>query len=584
MAAHRALRVAWRRPGWRAQPVRWLSSTASEGDNTFSVDRSGLLGQDRYAPLPPKTDEKEVKKSAKTPLVEELHALIHSRGPLPVSEFMLMCMGHPEHGYYQQRPVFGAKGDFITAPEVSQMFGELLGVWVLATWAQCGAPEAMHVVELGPGRGALANDFLRTVSQHAPFVQGLKLHLVENSPQLREAQRSALGVDIKEASTDESDWTQSPTAEAEQGGDAASTEATADLEVDPMAQQSVWGITESGIEVHWHWGMTSVPKDAPIFVLANEFFDALPVNQFKHTKRGWCEVLVDIDFDPESAHHLRLVLAPSPSVSTTAFLGSNAAERKALVDRMETSSGGDGGETVSIDVSGVAATQPQSPQSDEQKALPAFAAQASVYSIATAQPKQSARASAATAKDSEQIPTGGVQTEPDPGVPLDQCVEVSPMSRLYAQQVAVRIAKQGGAALFVDYGEDRPQAATLQGVKNHKYCDVLEAPGTVDLSAHVDFSALRQAVALLTPEVQVFPLTTQGEFLLNMNIEARAEALCDGASEAEAKGIEDAAKRLVEEDQMGMLFKCMAMAQPGIGAPAGFVATDEPLRDSETAE
>ena len=176
-------------------------------------------------------------------LGDELRALIAQDGPISVERFMALAVGHPVLGYYMTRDPFGAAGDFVTAPEISQMFGELLGLWAAAVWDQMGAPQAFRLVELGPGRGTLMADALRAAAVLPAFRAAIDLHLVETSPVLREAQRRSL---------------------------------------EPF-----------GLPVTWHASIDAVPP-GPAIVLANEFFDALPVRHFVRAQQGWCERLVGL--------------------------------------------------------------------------------------------------------------------------------------------------------------------------------------------------------------------------------------------------------------------------------------------------
>src|SRR5579863_2028825 len=132
-----------------------------------------------------------------SPLEREIRQLIAVAGPLPVAEYMRLCLTHPQHGYYMSRDPLGSSGDFITAPEVSQMFGELIGLWMASVWRQMGAPENVRVVELGPGRGTLMSDALRAAAIVKDFHAAIVLHLVEVSPKLRELQQRRLqGLEI----------------------------------------------------------------------------------------------------------------------------------------------------------------------------------------------------------------------------------------------------------------------------------------------------------------------------------------------------------------------------------------------------
>lgn len=193
----------------------------------------------------------------RSPLEAEIRRRIVAAGPMPVAEYMALCLFDREHGYYTTRDPFGARGDFITAPEVSQMFGELIGLWLCTVWKQMGAPENVRLIELGPGRGTMMKDALRAVQIVPEFRAAIVVHLVEVSPLLQAQQEKALeGV---------------------------------------------------GVPVFWHAALAEVPK-GPAIVFANEFFDALPVNQAIKTERGWHERRIQID----STDNLAFTTAPEP--------------------------------------------------------------------------------------------------------------------------------------------------------------------------------------------------------------------------------------------------------------------------------
>lgn len=174
-----------------------------------------------------------------TGLREILLRRIALDGPMTVAEYMTLCLLHPEHGYYTTRDPLGVAGDFTTAPEISQMFGEMLGLWVAQVWMDQGAPALFTLAELGPGRGTLMADALRATRRVPGFHDSLRLHLVEASPVLRAAQVQALG----------------------------------------------------GFAPVFHDSAADLP-DQPLFLIANEFFDALPVRQFQRKGRGWAERMI----------------------------------------------------------------------------------------------------------------------------------------------------------------------------------------------------------------------------------------------------------------------------------------------------
>ena len=198
-----------------------------------------------------------------TPLAAEIAAIIEDGGPIGVDRFMSLALGHPTLGYYTTRDPLGTSGDFTTAPETSQMFGELVGAWAAAVWLTMGQPAPVRLVELGPGRGTLLADALRAARGLPAFFDAIDLHLVETSPVLREAQRARLAA--------------------------------------------------CGRSAAWHATLDAVPP-GPGLVLANEFFDALPVRHYVHGPRGWHQRLVGLN--PASAR-LTFGLAPDPEPAIT---------------------------------------------------------------------------------------------------------------------------------------------------------------------------------------------------------------------------------------------------------------------------
>jgi NADH dehydrogenase [ubiquinone] 1 alpha subcomplex assembly factor 7 len=187
---------------------------------------------------------------ARSPLEAEIRRLIAIAGPMPLADYMRLCLTHPQYGYYVTHDPIGAAGDFITAPEISQMFGELIGVWMAAVWQQMGAPENVRIVELGPGRGTLMIDALRAAKTVRSFYTAIVLHMVEISPKLQAVQ-----------------------------------------------QQRLEGLGEP---VLWHPALTDIPG-GPAIIIANEFIDALPVHQAIKRADGWHERVVEVAPDGKLA-------------------------------------------------------------------------------------------------------------------------------------------------------------------------------------------------------------------------------------------------------------------------------------------
>jgi NADH dehydrogenase [ubiquinone] 1 alpha subcomplex assembly factor 7 len=351
-------------------------------------------------------------------VTSELGRLIARRialtGPISLADFMAEALGHPRLGYYRSGLPVGAAGDFTTAPEISQMFGELIGAWLAERWRAMGAPPSVNLVELGPGRGTLMADALRATRGAPAFHASLQLHLVETNALLRAEQERVL----------------------------------------------------AGYQPVWHERFDDVPP-GPMLLIANEFFDALPVRQFEKTAQGWHERMVGLAPDGET-----LVFALAPGATPLArFL----------------------------------------PAAEE-----------------------------------------GAQAE------------ISEAGRALAQAIGARGKHDGGWALIIDYGYDSGAAASLQAVRGHKGAALLDRPGETDLSAHVDFAALAAAA-----DAPTFGPVAQGDFLRRLGIVQRAEILKARASPAQRTAIDAALARLIDKDQMGTLFRVLAIGD-GRSTPAGF--------------
>jgi len=178
-----------------------------------------------------------------SPLQSEIKKLIKSTGPMPVWRYMELCLMHPKHGYYLSRDPLGREGDFTTAPEVSQMFGELLGLWAASVWKAMGSHPLLRLIELGPGRGTMMADALRALRVLPPLYQALSIHLVEVNPVLREKQKATLS---------------------------------------------------GSRDISWHDTIDDVP-DGPSVIFANEYFDVLPIHQAVKRETGWHERTVELD-------------------------------------------------------------------------------------------------------------------------------------------------------------------------------------------------------------------------------------------------------------------------------------------------
>jgi SAM-dependent MidA family methyltransferase len=350
-----------------------------------------------------------------TDLKTHLIDRIRRTGPLSVADYMAECLLHPRFGYYTTRDPLGVAGDFTTAPEISQIFGELIGLSLAQSWMDQGAPSEFILAEAGPGRGTLMADILRATRAVPGFHAAMQLHLIEASPTLRVTQAQTL----------------------------------ADL-----APQ-------------WHDQLSSVPVGLPLFFVANEFFDALPIRQFVRDGDAWREKRV---IEQEGL---------------LAFALAGPAPQDALTHRLEDTKSGD-------------------------------------------------------------------------------LVELCPAAPAIAAELGQRISESSGAALLIDYGDWRSLGDTLQALRGHEHTDPLADPGLADLTAHVDFEAVAQAVPC-----KFTRLTGQGVFLERLGITARAQALAKRLQGAELESLIQAHRRLTHPAEMGTLFKVIGLYPDGKTPPPG---------------
>ena len=347
-----------------------------------------------------------------TPVEERLRRRIALTGPISVADFMAACLTDPD-GYYARKDPFGAAGDFVTAPEISPLFGELIGAWLLEQWHRDGCPAPIDLVELGPGLGTLMHNILKVTACDPRFLGASRIVLVEASERLRRIQRNLL-----------------------------------------LAQHPRVSFADAPTMVR------------PTYLLANEFFDALPLRQFERRGGAWHERLVEL-----AGHGLQFALCEMP-----APFGANG-------------------------------------------------------------------------------PEGAVREVSD---------EASKMIKTVASG---RVRTGVGVALIIDYGyENALSSETLQAVERHEPVDLFHRPGEVDVSAHVDFSALAEVAR--RSGAHVSGPVEQGAYLRAIGLHQRAAASKNPAS----AGRVEAAVRTLSGDgpgEMGTLFKVMALT-PGRAELPGF--------------
>lgn len=203
---------------------------------------------------------------------------IRVKGPLTIADYMKIVLTNPLEGYYMQKDMFGETGDFITSPEISQMFGEMLAIWFINEWQKVGSPKPLQIIELGPGRGTLCCDILKVFS-HFKILHSCNIALVEISPHLSDLQARKLCLN-SELCCDQSLMYR-------KGKEV--------IKVLLFFLSIVYlGVSHYGVPIEWYKQLKDVPNTFSL-ILAHEFFDALPIHKFQRTYTGYKEVLVDID-------------------------------------------------------------------------------------------------------------------------------------------------------------------------------------------------------------------------------------------------------------------------------------------------
>ncbi|MEW5301666.1 MAG: hypothetical protein WDW36_004512 [Sanguina aurantia] len=676
-------------------------------------------------------------------------------GPLSISEYMQDALTSPCGGYYMSRDVFGTAGDFTTSPEISQLFGEMLGIWCVHTWMSMGKPAKMSLVELGPGRGTLMADLLRGASSFRPFTASLHIHLVEVSPAMRKLQWEALRCTVDTASPHDhshghsgstppgsSPVSDSGSGSSGSGGssggggsggsgsvaqessevlDGSSSISSADSapvvsNISSVAPALQGCSGYSDVKVTWHASIDSVPTAEPALYIAHEFFDALPVHQFvRDPARGWLEKMVDIDVDATSNTNTSFSASSSSSSSASGSSSFDSSSSGSGSSSNDSSSSGSSseqdrarGEAAAAKDKGAAPTvvlQPgdeelrnallgraQQQNQDPDKAAAAAAASPippprqkivtgldqvsqpldlelqpldlglqplvgstlgsgtgtlrSSGSIPSAASKtvgsvgQNAQHVGSTASDASSNHSGGSSSNssssgssgsssaaggsgssidapstgngelvvlggdegsssglrfvlspsatPATKLLLDRrlagmeeedidnlkAIEVGGHSMAMAEKLALRIGGHGGAALIIDYGQAGPYSDSLVAIRDHQGVKVLDGPGSADLSAWVDFDALKVAAFLSGAPVVAAGPVTQAGFLLTMGIQERLQQLLAKASAEDKEVLASGVRRLLEEGPggMGRSYKVMALLHNSLATqrPAGF--------------
>ncbi|RFU33922.1 hypothetical protein B7463_g2446, partial [Scytalidium lignicola] len=455
-----------------------------------------------------------------TPLAKQLAEAITATGPIPLASYMRMCLTADKGGYYtskhEGRDQFGQKGDFITSPEISQIFGELIGIWFVAEWmAQGRKSKAVELIEIGPGRGTLMDDVLRTIRNFKPMASSIEaVYMIETSPSLRDTQKELLCGD-------------SPMVETEIGYKSLSK--------------------YSNIPIIWTENIRFVPStpETSPFIVAHEFFDALPIHAFQsvppaESSQNTIQTPTgEHTLSPEAAKSRQakepqwreLLVSPTPPGSTHSTLNTPKSQQLSS-------------EPPEFDLTLSKASTPHS-----------------LYL-----PELSPRYRALKSR-----PDSVIEISPESHVYAQQ------IARRIGGSNESSKPSPSGAAIILDYGpSDTIPTNSLRGIREHKMVSPLSQPGLVDISADVDFTALADVALEASPGVEVHGPVEQGTFLHAMGIKERAEILVKGLAndEEKRKRVESSWKRLVDRggSGMGKVYKAMAIIPESGGSrrPVGF--------------
>ncbi|MCJ1313860.1 hypothetical protein MMC25_007540 [Agyrium rufum] len=525
-----------------------------------------------------------------TPLAKKLADAIEfsqTTGPISIAAYMRQCLTSPGDGYYTSktndgRDQFGQKGDFVTSPEISQIFGELLGIWIVAEWmAQGRKGSGVEIIEVGPGRGTLIDDILRTVRNFKPLASSIEsIYLVEASQTLREAQKKLLCGD------------EAPMKEIDIGYRSPSK--------------------YSNIPVTWVEDIRILdtdPSKTP-FIIAHEFFDALPIHAFQsiapnpqqsdtpQTIQGLSgPIEVSNPQRPTSASQIpqwrELVVTPTPSPSSQPVTTTTSSSRPALASS-STATAASPSTNLDFQLSLFKASNPSSlllPElSPRYKAL-----KNKPDSVIEISPESHAYA----ADFARRIGGGGNRhgstksTKPFRSLTSKDTSSAGTSTVSHPFPIHAPKPNPSGAALIIDYGPlNTIPTSTLRGIRAHQLVSPFSSPGRVDLSADVDFTALAEAAIGASEGVEVHGPVEQWMWLERMGIRERAEMLIRGlekgrekgeAAQGEGEGVErkeererirKAVDRLVERGGggMGKLYKVLAIVPENGGKrpPVGF--------------
>lgn len=430
----------------------------------------------------PQYPQRDGKVSKISNLTDLFIQTIKTTGPISLSAYMRQCLTHPEFGYYTTRdPLDALNGDFITSPEISSVFGEMIGIWLFSVWNNQNSPANIRLIEFGPGRGTLMHDVLKTFNKFAKGVH-IEINLIEASPVLRKEQCKLLCGETNRYETTPDGFNVSTT---------------------------MWGN-----HVKWLDTEKDITDGDGIanYVLAHEFFDALPIKSFERTKHGWRELVVE---------HTDSVVNTQPKLPEATLVSENETV----------------GSTMDPSLFETQFHLTLSPKESPSSILPSLS------------------------KRFKDLPVGSR-------------VEVCTEAELYVMKMAQLInnLERIGAVLIIDYGlVNKIPENSLRGIYKHKFVSPFIKPGEVDLSIDVDFDGIKNLAENVSA---TFGPIEQGDWLHNLGIGYRVDQLIkqNGNDYEQQEKIYNAYKRLTDKDEksMGKIYKFLCLLPQESSTPVGF--------------
>jgi len=502
-----------------------------------------------------------VPKNVETELGKIIKEDIKKNGPWSILKYMETCLQHPEHGYYTVNAEISEYGDFVTSPELYHGFGECCGVWIVFTWQQMAKPETVHLIELGPGTGQLMKDVLKvsTLPQVSALKRAIEVHLIESSPKFRKMQAEKLGVlDIKTGTV----MVNVPEIKKSEKEDPKIIDDRAEIRKKYVEEQNKKSAAEGKPKISATgfanpMGKGGLLKDEVDKMKSEAYANATPEMRKKldegndQLDKDWENMMDNLQMDTKEIEkeftygyswngvkiswHDSLDTVPQGPTLAIAheFFDALPIQRFTYTD--------EGWREVMVD--------------------------------ACDDPSKTNHFKFVTAKEKTQA-SGTLEGHykrntviPEIGTTIETC----PAANLVMADLATRIGQFGGAGFVIDYGGEGAPSDSLQAVKKHKFTNLFTAPGTADITAHVDFAALKATISEVD-KVNCYGLVTQSYFLQGCGIVQRAEQVAQQCKTSqEREQMLEAFGRVADINQMGGFFKAMAFAHTTVGTPVGFL-------------